>query len=987
MTKVLIWPRPTEQPANHGIGRVVHAQYKYLPNLGVELVGDEQSADVVAIHAGKNPYKRIEILHAHGLYWTGDKGSGQYSQWHNEANAGIVDMARRARAITVPSDWVAMPFKRDMRLSPQVIGHGIEPEEWTPGTNGGYLLYNKNREQDVCSSKAAWELAMLKVNVVSTFSPSDLAVPGNMRVTGALNHNDMRELVRNADVYLATVKETFGIGTLEAMSCGVPIIGYKHGGTADIVRHEVDGYLAEPNNLEDLSRGLDWVRKNRRELGENARQRALQFTWERVAQQYADLYSRVAHDAHSEATGVSVVVTSYNYGRYLAQALDSLLTQSYKVDEIIVVDDGSTDDTPRIAARYKPQGVRYIRQDNQGVAYARNRGIGASTQPFIICLDADDQLHPRYVEVCRTEMLRDRGLGIVYTGLLVVNEDGTTQRTGWPPEFSWESQTTPHVPPSNCVPSAAMFRRSMWERAGGYKQEYKPGEDTEFWTRGLSVGFTAKRVTDSPWFLYRSHPGSAGRTNKYRPIDDYLPWMRDKDYPLAAPSKEVARPRSYSTPKVSVIIPVGPGHAKYLPQALDSLLGQTMREWEVIVVDDMLERETPIILEYTKPYPFARVYPHGSGNGTGQARNYGLEQARAPLVFFLDADDYLVPDALANLCKAYAKHGGRYVYGDWVSLTGYSQKQQESPEYDPRAWVDFEHMDGKHIVSVLMATVDAKRIGFDPALPFWEDWEFFAHAATLGIHGKRIHQQTVMVRRDTGTRTKEAFAANGNAGPVLSRLRERYQEYSKGTKPMSGCCGGNGDALLAARAAWDGTAPDTQGLTLHITTKHGRLNGDGTMITQGAPDSSGVTPVRMEFTGERQGAVTYYGVAGRQYRGGNNALERYINAHPDDVAKLESTGDWKRVSVPVMVDVHEAARENEGGGRVEPEPENYGTRPLTPENFETRGQTGEVSAESELSTTLVLEKEVETPEGRVKVRRTKAKKEKESVLKDLPEQE
>lgn len=979
MTRVLIWPRPTEQPANHGIGRVVHAQYKYLPAHGIQLVSEESEAEVIAIHAGRNPFSRVDVLHAHGLYWTGDKGSGVYTQWHTDANKAIVEFARQARAITVPSEWVAMPFKRDMRVSPRVIGHGIEPSEWTPGSNGGYVLWNKNRSGDVCDPKPAWELAMQNVRMVSTFAPDGLSLPGNMRVTGALNHVEMRELVRNADIYLATVKETFGIGTLEAMACGVPVLGYRHGGTADLVRHEVDGYLAKPNDLEDLLRGLSWIRGRRVELGNNARQRALTFTWERVAQQYAELYTHVAHDALTESKGVSVIVVSYNYGRYLSEALESLLSQSYKVDEIIVVDDGSTDDTGRVAARYKAQGVRYIRQENGGVASARNHGISIATQPFIICLDADDKLHPRYVEVCRAEMLRDRSLGVVYTGLEVFNdENGIRQRTGWPPEFSWESQSTPHVPPSSCVPSAAMFRRAMWERAGGYKQEYKPAEDTEFWTRGLSVGYNAKRVTDSPWFVYRSHVDSASRTNKYRGIDDYLPWMRDKDYPLAAPSKEVARPRSYSTPKVSVIIPVGPGHAKYLPQALDSLVGQTMREWQAIVVNDS-GGDLPL-----KAYPFVRVIDIGTGHGAGDARNEGVHFADTPLIFFLDADDYLHPHALATLCHAYAESGGRYVYGDWTELVGGQVREMTSPGYDPAAWVDFSHMDGKHIVSVLMATEDARRITFDETLPFWEDWEYFAHAATLGIHGKHISEPTVIVRRNTGTRTREAFRENGNAGPVLSALRTRYMDYSKGTKQMETCCGGNGAAILAARLAWDGIAADTGGLSLNITTRRGSVLGADDMIKnmQGAPEN-GITPVRLEFTGERQGAVTYYGLAGRSYRGGNNPLERYINAHPDDVAKLVSVGDWKVVSIPVLPDVKDVMLAEKREIR---EARNAH---IEVEQFETRDNPREVSTTSNIeskSEVIVQTKEVEVGGERVKVRRVKTKDKSETKLLDLDEQ-
>jgi len=973
MTKVLIWPFPTEQPANHGIGRVVHAQNKYLPALGIKLTRNPNEAEVIACHTQQWNFPRVDALHLHGLYWTGDKGSGVYTKWHQDANTQIAAAARRARALTVPSGWVGECIKRDMRLVPRLIGHGIEPEEWTAGANGGYVLWNKNRDGDVCDPLPAYFLADHGVKVISTFAPGGRAIPGSMTLTGQIPADQMREIIRNTDIYLATVKETFGIGTLEAMACGVPVVGYQHGGTAELVRHELDGYLVAPGDLDGLRAGVEWVHKHRAALSMNAKIRAREFTWARVMKQYAELYHELAHTP--EPAGVTVVVTCYNYGRYLTGCLDSLLAQSYRPDQIIVIDDGSTDDSGLVSNRYNTQGVEYIYQENSGVASARNRGLSLARHPFVICLDADDQLAPRYVEVCRQELIKDRGLGIAYTGLEVFNDEGIRQRTGWPPDFeietdAWERQTTVSTPPSNCFPSASMFRRAMWERAGGYKQEYKPAEDTEFWTRGLSVGFSAKRVTDSPWIWYRSHPGSASRNNKYRPIDDWLPWMRDRNYPLAAPSKFAPPVRSYSAPKVSVVIPVGPGHAQYLPQAIESLLGQTMRDWEVIVVWDEPVRDFGPRSETERPYPFVRWYYAdietqnvGKIMGAGVSRNVGLNNCRAPLVLCLDADDQLHPQALAKLCKAYSESGGRYIYGDWLERAGDDLKEYPSPEYDPSAWVDLSEMGGKHIVSVLMATEDARRVGgFDESLLAWEDWDFFIKCATLGIHGRRIPEPTLIVRRQADSRTARLFANNGQRAELIEKLAARYAPYVKGIKVMAPCCGGNGESLLAARLAYEGMAPDTGGLSLHITTRNGKELDH--MVIQGAPHS-GVTPVRMEFIGERAGGVTYTGKQGRQYVGGNNALERYANVHPDDVATLTSLGDWRvlAVAVPMQRTITQ---------------ENW--TPTISESVDSRAAAVEVE-----DTDAEIEelKPIETAGGVVKRKRVKEKV-KDTPLKELP---
>lgn len=118
---VCIWPSLQELAGDNGIGKVVEAQFHYLPSYGITLTGPEQ-AEVIAVHTQQAMMPRVDVLHTHGMYWTGEPKSGNYSlQWYNSANQKIIEAARKARVITVPSNWVAMPFKRDMRISPVVI--------------------------------------------------------------------------------------------------------------------------------------------------------------------------------------------------------------------------------------------------------------------------------------------------------------------------------------------------------------------------------------------------------------------------------------------------------------------------------------------------------------------------------------------------------------------------------------------------------------------------------------------------------------------------------------------------------------------------------------------------------------------------------------------------------------------------------------------------------------------------------------------------
>jgi glycosyltransferase involved in cell wall biosynthesis len=324
-----------------------------------------------------------------------------------------------------------------------------------------------------------------------------------------------------------------------------------------------------------LVEGAAWLKANRSEVGANAREFAKGFDWPAIMGHYYDIYERAAKP---DPVGVSVVITNYNYSVWVGDAIVSCLRQSQPPDEIIVVDDGSTDNSIQVIKPfYEHKQITLIAQNNQGVAAARNIGIQAARNPFIVCLDADDMLGPDYIRTLSPALQRDRGMGVAYCGVKFINGNGHDTGFSTYKPFSWEIQSKREVPPPTCIPSGSMFRRSMWERNGGYKQKYAPGEDTEFWTHGLSLGFTAEMVTPECMFWYRGHEGSASRTKTYVPIDDNKPWLTDKIYPMAAPAFYVPNVRSYLNPVVSVIIPVGPGHEGLVSDAIESVIGQNVR--------------------------------------------------------------------------------------------------------------------------------------------------------------------------------------------------------------------------------------------------------------------------------------------------------------------------------------------------------------------------------------------------------------------------
>jgi glycosyltransferase involved in cell wall biosynthesis len=114
-----------------------------------------------------------------------------------------------------------------------------------------------------------------------------------MQVTGMVPWGQMKELVRNAGVYLSTARETFGIGTLEALACGVPVLGYAYGGNLDLVQHKHNGYLVEPGDVNGLEAGYHWLMEHREEMQPAILASVKHRDWKEIIGRYAQLYQEV----------------------------------------------------------------------------------------------------------------------------------------------------------------------------------------------------------------------------------------------------------------------------------------------------------------------------------------------------------------------------------------------------------------------------------------------------------------------------------------------------------------------------------------------------------------------------------------------------------------------------------------------------------------------------------------------------------------------
>jgi glycosyltransferase involved in cell wall biosynthesis len=130
---------------------------------------------------------------------------------------------------------------------------------------------------------------------------------------------------------------------------------------------------------------------------------------------------------------VSVIVPSYNHGRFIAQAIDSILAQIVEPEQIVVVDDGSTDETELVVRRYKDARIEYIKQTHAGVAAARNAGLDAARREFVTFLDAEDRWGPEFIERMHGFLAEDPTAACAFSNFVLFDhETGKILRDQFP---------------------------------------------------------------------------------------------------------------------------------------------------------------------------------------------------------------------------------------------------------------------------------------------------------------------------------------------------------------------------------------------------------------------------------------------------------------------------------------------------------------------------------------------------------------------------
>ncbi len=176
---------------------------------------------------------------------------------------------------------------------------------------------------------------------------------------------------------------------------------------------------------------------------------------------------------------VSVIIPAYNCERYISRAVESAIEQTYQDWEIIVVDDGSTDNTRQVLEPYSDL-IQYVYQENQGAAIARNHACELAKGEFLAFLDADDFFLPEKLAKQIAFFENDPSLGMVQNGWLIVDETGKDIFPVLPWEYAPKLDLEAFVLYKYVRPSAMMLRREWWEILGGFDHRFPPTEDLDF---------------------------------------------------------------------------------------------------------------------------------------------------------------------------------------------------------------------------------------------------------------------------------------------------------------------------------------------------------------------------------------------------------------------------------------------------------------------------------------------------------------------------
>ena len=339
----------------------------------------------------------------------------------------------------------------------------------------------------------------------------------------------------------------------------------------------------------------------------------------------------------------------YNGEKFLREAVDSILNQTLKDFEFIIINDSSTDRTEEILKNYNDDRVKVIKNEtNIGLTRSLNKGINLAKGKYIARQDADDISVPERFEKELDFLEHHSDYAAVGSFIKVISEDGRQISTIEKPITN--SAIKDFLRTNNCLAhGSAMIRTSCLRNIGLYDETIPKTQDYDLWLR-LSEKY---KLANIPEYLYywRSHKGNISIKN----YNEQIHYGEVAKVKAKRRKKGCAFPEHSSLPGISVLM-ANYNNAAYVGEAIRSVLNQTFENWELIIVDDASTDNSIKKIQLFLNDKRIRLLRNKVNRGYVNVLNEMVYESRAEIFCILDSDDALTEDALKNIHKAHTEH-------------------------------------------------------------------------------------------------------------------------------------------------------------------------------------------------------------------------------------------------------------------------------------------------------------------------------------------
>lgn len=478
---------------------------------------------------------------------------------------------------------------------------------------------------------------------------------------------------------------------------------------------------------------------------------------------------------------VSVLVAVHNGARYLRQALESIHNQTYQDFEVVVVDDGSTDETPDVLLEMKDRRtIVYRHAENQGLTHSLNVGLRLCRGEYVARMDADDLSAPQ--RFARQVEFLDRHCDVALVGSSYHQIDAAGKVAAHIEVPSEDGAIRERLKRKNCFGhGTVMIRRNVLIECGGYNEKYVRAQDYDLWLR-IAETHRMANLCESLYFWRRTDE-CISRANKQE--QSYYKQMAIREAEQRCGRSAACQAAHHlgrdARPLVSVIVPTH-NRPQQLKRAITSVQSQTYDNIEIIVVNDA-GTDAESVVRALGHHGDILYIRHGANKGLAAARNTGIGAAHGKYIAYLDDDDVYYPDHIETLVDALETTAYRVAH----TQAHRSHQEKRGGDYIETKKVTPYTMDVTHdgllvrnlvpVLCVMHERACLETVGyFDETLATHEDWDLWIRLSRQYefLHVKRVTAQVTW--RDDGTtmtsQRQQEFAT------VAETIYEKHRSFA-----------------------------------------------------------------------------------------------------------------------------------------------------------------------------------------------------------------